>query len=72
MKNVKHSLENLASSCCGKCRPGCSDRVRGNNKTRGRVRGWRGKGRDDGSATRDDESTARDDESATCDDGYES
>ena len=28
MKNVKHPLENPASSRRGKCRPGCSDRVR--------------------------------------------
>ena len=27
MKNVKHSVENPASSYHGKCRPGCSDKV---------------------------------------------
>ena len=36
MKNMKHPLENPASSRRGKCRPGCSDRVRGIMK-RGRT-----------------------------------
>ena len=28
MKSAQHLVENPASSCRGKCRPGCSDRVR--------------------------------------------
>ena len=77
MKNMKHPLENPASSRHGKCRPGCSDRVRGNNETRadgcgagaGRVATMGRAPRDDGSDPCDDGLSARDDGSALPDDG---
>ena len=66
-------MENPASSCRGKCRPGCSSRVRRNEHTRARTYrvgpdgygvgvGWIAMM---GCASGDDEYTA-------CDDGHES
>ena len=69
-------MENPASSRRGKCRPGCSDRVRGKKK---RARTYRagvdgcgagaGRGATTGCAPRDDGCAARDDGSAVPDDG---
>ena len=78
-------MENPTSNCRGKCKPGCSDRVRRKKKRACTYRAGAngcgaGAGRgattslalcDDEYAAHDDGSAVPNDESAACDDGWE-